>query len=418
MLIFVTIFFVTHINSLLITASKNYADWQVRKIWDSDIVENIEKPCLLNGNYSSIKTELMRIIEFGDKRAWTNMGRVLWVEGNCEDAIDAWKKAWKFTEDPISAYELMRSRDDFTILSQSMREQLSNMAYHRGIKLDGEKKYALAITWIEKSLMLVPRHESATKLADLYNKMGVNTHTKQIWIDMINRLSKEDSDYWWAIGELYLIDNNWTSAAHAFTQGAELADDPHPFLMQVGYSWYQANNWKKAIKTYEEAIRIKPNYWWSYIMIGKIYKEMGDYDTAIQYFLKVKDLDPNNPSPYFHIGEIFYIMHDLESAYNYFNEALKLDTNNFMSKYYIALILYDENKITEAEQWMEDAIQSNPWKDMRANWWIIIGDWRVKRYDCDGALIAYINAQKDGATEQILETKLNLITNCQLFDIK
>jgi len=276
--------------------------------------------------------------------------------------------------------------------------------YQRAIGYANTRGDPRALAWFSRSFDLMPHHKSASKIAEFYRAADDAAAVRRVWQRLADLTPSGDGEHWWAVAELYRLDNQWEAAARAYMRGAELTNEPYEFWMGAGLSWRLARQWDAAIAAYQRAYE-ENSAAWTCISIGIVYQARGDHTNALLWYEQAKAKSPKDPESYYRIGETYFSMKDYAQALQYFNEALQIDPDHFLSMYYVARIYYDGGNRDLAEKWMLEALARIPWRDTRAAWWMELGDWRLQWRDCDGARAAYASAREVGAKEVTIQEK-------------
>ena len=387
---------------------KNLGVLQLERLWLGQSAEVFDPPCQGYGNWADLEQSIRTSIATGDTRGWTHLGRVLWLEGRCAEAVAAWEQAGT-GRDPAAAFELVRV-GEYAALSPSMRQMIAEQAYHRGIALAKAQGDQVAAPWFRRSFDLMPHHNSAQALAEIYRKAGDTAAILRLWQRMTELVPRTQAEYWWAVAEMDGLKDQWESAALAYTNGAGLTNDPYDFWMEAGSAWAKARQSDYAIAVYERAYQEHPDFAWTCLVVGNVYQGRGQYSDALRWYFEAKAKTPNDIEPYYRLGETYYLMGDYAQAGQYLDEALKVDPNHAFSIYYVAKILYGEGNHSVAQTWLLDAITRIPWRDTQAAWWMELGDWRLEQRNCSDARAAYASARDAGAQEQTIQQKLKTLS--------
>jgi tetratricopeptide (TPR) repeat protein len=398
---FLALLFQAH--TLYAGALRNLAVLQLQPLWQAFSEPIVDPPCRKAGEFSDLRQLILPSIQAGNERARTHLGRALWLEGSCEEAIEAWKQAWTATQDLTAAFELIRV-GEYAILSLEVRQTVAESFYQQAIRLDlqGEKQQALP--WFSRSFDLIPQHKSASKIAEFYRAAGDTAAARRVWEKLAEKTPAGNAEHWWAKAELYGMDQQWEAAARAYTEGARVSVEPYGFWMGAGSAWTNARQWDAALTAYERAYQENPAAW-TCIMLGNVYRARQQYDEALKWYAEAQAKSPRDAEVYYRFGETYYVMGDYAHARIYLDQALQIDPDHFLSMYYVARIYYDGGNRDLAEKWMLDALARIPWRDARAAWWIELGDWRLQWRDCDGARDANACAREGGAKEQTIQMK-------------
>lgn len=397
-----------HAQPIHAVGLRNLTVLELYPLWLDQSAQVLDPPCRAVGVFPNLAEQIQRSVVVGDTRALTHLGRVRWLEGHCTEAVDAWEQAWT-GRDQAAAFELVRV-GEFAVLPIDMRRTIADEMYQRGNAVAKKQGDQAAVAWFRRSFDLMPQHTSASALANLYRKSENTAAIFQLWRGMADGLPSVEADHWWAVAELYGLENKWESAARAYTQGAGLTSDSYSFWMRAGSAWERVRQSDAAIAAYQRAYQTQPNAAWAACLsLGKVYRVRGEYSEALRWYQEARAKDPKNIEAYFRLGETYYLMGDRPQARRYLGEALQIKPDHSNSMYWVAKILRDEGNRELADNWMLDALTRVSDRDTQILWWMELGDWRLAWRDCVGARAAYSSARDAGAKEQTVQQKIKAI---------
>lgn len=341
--------------------------------------------------------------------ALTNIGRALWLKGNCDEAIAIWKRAYS-RGDLSAAFELFRI-GEYQNFSPDIRLALADYSYAYGDALVNNRDEREAYQWYRRSLDIFPRHNVARALVRLPQISKDTQAIAQIWQGIADSLPNTNPEYWWAIAELATLRRDWSSASLAYSHGASLSSEPYEFWLFAGRSWGNALNLTQAIEAYEYALQAKPEDMTSYLGLGHIYRTNRQYAEALRWYAKAKEQGPNVADPYFYLGETYYLMGDYVLARQNIEQSLIIEPNHLVSTYYLAQIEYRQGNFKLSESLLTKAINLEPDPQSLKSWWILLGDWRLEQSSCSGSQDAYKRAQDLGIDDKAVQEKLKKWAN-------
>jgi tetratricopeptide (TPR) repeat protein len=384
---------------------KNMAVVGLIPLWIFQSTEVLDPSCPISNTFSEIEKHLQVSyqINLDDHHILTHIGRIFWLEGNCDEAITHWKQAYTLIDDLGAEFELFRV-GEYALLSAETRLSLATMANYRAAALVNEGEEQTAYQWYRRAFILVPQISSANALMNL---SGYPLDNNKLWLDLIAQLSKTEAAYWWAIAKIYEQHNDWEAAAIAYTQGVELTAAPYEFWMQTGFAWEEAEDWDKAITAFESAIQLQPDIPWPYLEVGNVYRIRQQYPKALGWYNKAKNVEPRYSDPYYFSGVAYYMMKDYAQARLYLEKAIEISPNHISARVSLAEVWYSENNLELAEIWMLDAI--NNAAVVPAVWWTQLGDWRLEWQDCLGARDAYTQALSVDKGNLVIKQKLTML---------
>ncbi len=353
---------------------KNLAVLELTQPWFFHIGQQLDPPCTVFGGLPKAEDRLSASYRLHpeNSRVLTHLGRILWLEGRCDLAISQWEQAYALTDSQDAAFELFRVNQN-SPLSLPVRQTLAQRTYNQAQILESSG-----------SLLLYSR--------------------------VLDLLPEETEPmHWQAMGELAMLNNEWVSAALAFTRGANLTPDSMNLWLEAGNAWEKGTDWEQASKAYESALNAQPDSVWPLLKLGGIYRLKGDYQNALHLYSQAKDMAPEATDPYFHLGVTYYLMQDYDQAQYYLEKVLALLPEHASAKFHLAQVMYKQGDFDQAKNWLLAALDNYP--DAPVAWWVLLGDWQLEWNDCEAAKETYLHARDLGEDAQVIETKLTAIAN-------
>lgn len=398
-------------QALYATGVKNLAVLNLYPLWQQRATQIFDPPCYTDGRFPEIERQLQPAVILGDARALTHLGRMQWLEGHCTEAIEAWKRAWTTTGDPAAALELVRV-GEYATLSPDIRRVIAEGFYQRGLKLVEAKNDQMARLWFKSSFELVPQRKSAEMLAYQEGRVGNNAQIIATWRRLADSSLEIEADHWWALGRLYGSDDQWEQAALMYERGVELTDTPIDFLIEAGRSWEYARKWAQAESAYMQAYQRKPDSVKAQLGLGNVARAKGHYQDALNWYLRAEQIQPKDLLVQLYLGIVYYQIKDYGLAREHLEKTLALSPEYAIGMYYLALVAYAEGNCLLAEEKLASAIRYN--HQAPVSWWIQLGDWRAELQNCLGAREAYASASKAGASDLLVQQKVNALNKvCQ-----
>lgn len=387
---------------------KNLALLELQRPWLDRHELQPTSDCYAVGKFPDIKRRLQSSLALNptDDRILTHMGRIYWLEGDCDTAAAMWKQA-AVGQDPSAAFELFQI-GMYDALPSHLRLVLADYAYRRAVELAANLEAPTALQWFRRALELVPQHRSAEALARWYEKEGDTSHVVELWQKMADQLPSTDAEYWWAKGRLHALNSEWEAAAHAYEQGGRLTLDPYEYWIEAGRAWENDGNWEQATEVYERARVAQPEFVASYIGLGNIYRLQKQYDEALKWYESARRVYPEYADPIYYLGLTQYLMLDHTQAQSNLQKAVKLNPDHISAMYYLAQSLHETGNLPLAESWLVNAIDRLEYPP--SIWWEQLGDWRLEQHHCTEAHEAYIRAGAAGTAEQAIQQKLEALS--------
>jgi len=156
--------------------------------------------------------------------------------------------------------------------------------------------------------------------------------------------SKEEH---FALGELYLPEQNNLSAIGEFQKAIRLGLDTSRVYYLLGRAYHQEQKWEQAINEYEKAIQIRPQAE-IYFYCGNAYYANHLYERAAQNFQQALLLDPKDVNPLNNLGYAYLNLNKLDEAFKIFSEVLALDSNYVEALIGQGIVFYKNKKYEQA----------------------------------------------------------------------
>lgn len=387
---------------------KNFAIIEIMSPLLTQTTNVLNPECSISGTFSNPKKLLQGSYQLNkeDTQTLTYLGRVLWLQGNCDEAITQWQQTYALTNNLGAGFELFRV-GEYALLTTNTRLLIADRAYANATSLVGEGQEQTAYKWYQRAFFLVPKKSSEDALINL-----TSLSDDKLWQQIIEQLPETEAAYWWATARLNEQHQDWEQAALAYTHGVKLTADPYEFWMQIAFSWEKAANPEKAILAYKSAIQEQPENQMPYIQLGNVYRTQHHYQEALDWYTKAMTEAPGFSDPFYFSGITYYVMKDYTQARFYLEEAIKISPNHVSARVALAEVWHSENNPELAEKWILEAI--NTAVVAPAGLWIQLGDWRREWQNCLGARDAYTQAQSADADNVVVQQKLTtLMETCE-----
>jgi tetratricopeptide (TPR) repeat protein len=322
-----------------------------------------------------------------------NAGRVAWLLGDCETALDNWGNFSSNNdvarlERANGLYALGRREEALTLF----REIGGVAGYFSalGKRAEAAKDSDAAVGCYELSFAIMPTRGVAQTLALSYLEREQPEAAMVVWRQLIEATDESTPDHWWAVGQLAELTEQWQTAANAYERGAEVSEASCEFRQRQETCLEQLGHWAVAEEVCRKALDACPNWLWPYLRLGYLRSEQGDDTGALFWYRRGESLSPQGVSAKYYVGALYYRQGSYEQAKEYFQQALALNPRHSWSTYYLAWCFYQMEEKQAAVAALSRAIElhaGQPWQ-----WAILLGDWRSELRDWKGALAAYRQA--------------------------
>jgi tetratricopeptide (TPR) repeat protein len=395
---------------LLRVGQANLARIVLDRAWIQGFENGGYVPCEYITNESNSVEQLQDFFSLIPLRS-DEMGRALWLNGHCSEAVKTWTEALDSLPQENSAVlgMLLTGRTDFVPLE--ILSDVSEYAYMTGMIARAHDNLGASAQWYGLSLDLFPQRKTATELARLYREQGYFESERDVWQRVIKISTETMPDHWWAIGKLAELENNWQIAAQAYQTGANLTNEPFEYWMRSGDLNEKIEAWHEAEKAYQQALTVAPQNWRPYFALGYLNEQQTKYDDAITWYMKAVAIAPKSIDTLYGLGHAYYLMGNDGLAQSYLRDALGVSPNHTWTAYYLAQSLYRSGNRIDAVKSLDSAITSHPGKPWE--WAVQLGDWEQEANNCQGAKDAYQRAVSMGASLNTISARQSsLLSSC------
>jgi tetratricopeptide (TPR) repeat protein len=319
-----------------------------------------------------------------------NRARLAWLAGNCDQARTNFRIIFdKSPGDPRAALWLFWLSNSSNSLESLLiqPEVLANIAWDKGLQAEKAGYFDSALDWYELSYWNVPNSDLSYRLLGLYLRLQKTGQAQEFLARIIQKSSVEKSEYWWAVGKITSLKEDWLQAAQAYGKGAEVVDDPFDFLLEQAVAYERLGDRQAEELAYQRAAKARPNDFYPYIGLGQIKRRENNLTGALEFYDQAEQIAPTHYLPKFVIGELYFENNKLVEAQDYLLRSIELEPQNAYAYYYLALIKYRFIQITNSIEYLNRAIEIS--SGVHPDWDELLGDWRLEVGDNVGALEAY-----------------------------
>lgn len=200
------------------------------------------------------------------------------------------------------------------------------------LALDGQQKYAEAVTSYRNALKLQPN------TPDLLFNLGIA-------LSNLNRFDEAETAYRQAIrlnpnffeaygnlGTVLQRQGKLGEAITCYQHGLKINPQDARGYFNLGTALRDEGLLDDAVASYQQAIRLFPNYTDAYNNLGETLRDRGDMDDAVRNYQVALTLNPNHPGANYNMGEFLYLAQRFDEAVAYF-ERSQLDDWQARSMY-------------------------------------------------------------------------------------
>jgi len=327
-----------------------------------------------------------------DVQIWTQVGRVAWLQGNCDEALRAWRKAVALKpRNPIAKLLFANSlyangRIDAAI--HNYREiGAARYLYKIARQYTGVIMVEDVNSIYELSLAIEPLPDTAKALAANYRSLHQQDKANTILIQLRDMTDEGSPDYWWAVGYVNEIRDEWQVAKDAYKRGSINAADRYPFYWRIAQICRRENEFECARQYFQLASQDKPLRIHPLLALGDLEREQGNYTSAIEYYQKADIVFPPSELPEYYQGVTYWEIGDRPMAAELFNTAYNQNTHNADVLYALARVEFELGDYSNYEKTL-NRLSDISWQRVMQ-----LGDWHLKRGDCEAARAVYVHMQ-------------------------
>lgn len=161
-----------------------------------------------------------------------NAGRVSWLLGDCERALEEWSRLG--AGDPVARLELANGllalgREEEALGLFREMEGAAKYLRLRGEEAESSQDTNAAVVWYQYSMEVQATLTTAQRLAWSYTQTGRPEAAGEVWRKLSEESGEFDPGYWWAVGQNAEWVEDWEVASRAYERGAQLDRRPCEF---------------------------------------------------------------------------------------------------------------------------------------------------------------------------------------------
>ncbi len=133
-------------------------------------------------------------------------------------------------------------------------------------------------------------------------------------IDVASKKNNIPANYYYELGDAYLLKRNAGDAMSAYDRASEVAKTKEPILTRIGSLWFLARKYDKAQENLLEAIKINPNYAPAYKVLGDLNTKFQVSGNAAANYKKYVSLADKDPSTILEYAKLAFVASDFKSS--------------------------------------------------------------------------------------------------------
>lgn len=328
------------------------------------------------------------------------LGDALLKQSNAEKALESFRLAVKYGEDPETVADYAVRHDAWAIARSVLEEVVTQKGVSLVLFRKLEEIYRREGDWaaIEKLFQdAIRRHPK-----ELFFVQRLVTHYDEDMErpDLVTKTLEEavrrvqDANLWAALADAYLAEKKLDQAKAAYLKAIQIdsnarvayagllrvaldnknyaggirvmeeavAKNPNFFDAWgwLGFLYMQTERYKEAIPALQRAVEGSPFLWEARGNLGYAHHKLGQDDQAIEILKETVARNPQFLNGWFYLGEIYGKQKRVDEALNAFVQATQAAPYDANAFYYLANAYQEMNKLPEAVEAMTRALLLEP----------------------------------------------------------
>lgn len=178
-------------------------------------------------------------------------------------------------------------------------------------------------------------------------------------LQQLVKIDSTKSQYYEAMGDVYLVTNRTRYTKQALEKAVKLAPNNVSAHMKLAELYLYVEMRQEALNEINAALRLDQKFPKAYFLKGMIYKEIGDTSLAFSSFMTTIEQDANNGSAYEQIGLLFADRGD-KRAVDYYKNALRINPKNSLTRYNLGIFYQEQGAIESAMEVYKELVAIDP----------------------------------------------------------
>lgn len=280
---------------------------------------------------SKARSLIHPLLGTGNKEALQMLGRILWSQGSYEEAVQVWM-----------------SQGEFVILIQNANKMVADgnmntalVAYKAAYEVDPQigtlplaNFYWLQLGDMENAEYFLRKsineYPSSPNYISWLTRLGDVSKAQNKWDQAENayRLSlqhQESYEAYLGLGWVYYFrDQRMETALDAFQKAIDLDKDNGEGYFAIGQLFMNENQYESAERWFSKAIEFNPDQPWYYIERANAVRSRGEYSKAVSLYIEAINRFPNFGPLYYELAWAYRLDNKLIHAISSINQALDL----------------------------------------------------------------------------------------------
>jgi tetratricopeptide (TPR) repeat protein len=268
--------------------------------------------------------------------AYDNLGEIASDNGNLEEAIDYYAKA--FAANPH--YEPAISN-------------IGSIFYKQG-------KYDEAIKRFYQALKIDPDNAVVhSNLGEAFSRQGnidkaIFHFTQAVKFDPKNFKAHNH------LGKIFARQGRLNQAISHFSEAIKINPDYAEAHYNLGTVFLRKGKSDEALKHFSEAVKINPDYAEAQNNLGALLVQQGNFDEAITHLSRALSLNPDYATAHNNMGDALARQGEVDEAISHYSQALRINPDYADAHRNLAILLATRGKLEEAVYHFSEVLRIQP----------------------------------------------------------
>lgn len=305
-----------------------------------------------------------------DAVTWTDLGNVLLLINNIDDAMSCYFRALNIDATlPTTHFNLSRAYRAIGDTEQAIKSlkkglQLApnelSQQYALGVLYRTENQFSRARVIFRRAEKLDPENIEikiaiATTFLDESDYENATAEAERALV-----LDGDSFDARYVLASCFFNAQKYAQALAEYTRATEIDPTNLDALVNAAMSAINLTDWKLAQKFLEAALGLRPDHAISWLKLGLIYSMTEEPDEAIYAYNMAIHHDPEFAEAYYRRGNELKDQNELESAVESYKKAIELNPNFAQALCNLGVVLLRQKKHEDALPHLLKAIESEP----------------------------------------------------------
>jgi predicted TPR repeat methyltransferase len=301
--------------------------------------------------------------------AHLNLGNILLLQSNYEDAIEHYNSALRFNPNyPPALINLGKAlliHGEYSEAAACFQKlihlgiDLLNAHNNLGYAQLMLKNYDAAIASYHQALRIDPNHdETHFNLGNVYMKVGRNDDALASFERAV-RINPNHVGAFTNIGSIFSNKGKYDEATEKFRSALRIEPSSAEAHNNLGLALKAQGNIDQAVLSFKRAIELKADHADAYYNLGSALSDQGDLDGAISNYRRAIELKPQIANAYNNLGFALSEQGHFDEAIASYQRAIELNPKYALAYYNLANVLEKQGSVEQALKNYRSAIALN-----------------------------------------------------------